>query len=495
MSDPDIEAKILRLRHAEKWPIGTIARDCGVHHSVVRRVLAEKDSASEGAVPRKRRSRIDAYLSFIVDLLRERPDLTAAVVYRMAQKRGYQGGPDHFRHVLRRLRPKRELEPFLRLSTLPGAEAQVDWGSFGKVRIGRAERALSAFVMVLSYSRRLFVRFFPGMAMPYFLLGHQLAFDHFGGTPRTILYDNLKSAVVMRGVHATVFNPELLGLASHHHFEPKACRPRRGNEKGRVERAIRYLREGFFAGLTFRTLDELNAEAQGFMDRVADARPWPEDRTLTVQEAHAKETSHLIPLPADRYPVEERVAVHVGKTPHVRFDRNDYSIPHAHVRSTVVVVAGMSRVRVLAGDEVIAEHERSFDAGRAVHNPDHVAAVLAWKRKARKGHGLDRLRRAVPETETLLTHLAERGLNVGSATKALLHLLDTHGAAELQAGIRESLAREVFHPHGVRHALERRREASGDPPRLPIELPDDPRVRDLTVRRPDLGNYRTNEEG
>lgn len=494
MYDPTVEAEIRRLFHAESWSVGTIAKQLVVHHSVVRRVLGLATTNS-GSRKRSRKSEIDDFRPMIAEILKECPTLRASVLFRMAKKRGYSGGPDHFRHLLATMRPRRVSEAFLRLSTLPGAEAQVDWGSFGKIRIGEAERALSAFVMVLSHSRKLFVHFFPSMAMPFFLLGHVLAFDHFGGVPRTLLYDNLKSAVIMRSIHATVFNPELLALASHYHFEPKACRPRRGNEKGRVERAIRYLRDAFFAGIHFRSLTDLNREAAQFLRDTADERPWQNRPSLKVHEAFREEIPSLIPLPTDPYPVEERVIVRVGKTPYVRFDRNDYSVPHQHVKSVLVVLASETRVRILDQESVVAEHARTFDAGRLVENPDHVAAVLSLKRRARKGYGLDRLRRAVPQTQSLLAELAARGQNVGSATKALLSMLDIHGADALKAGVEEALRREVFHPHGVRYAIEKRKESAGEPPCLPLSLPDDPRVRDLVVRPADLQSYRIREEG
>jgi transposase len=149
-------------------------------------------------------------------------------------------------------RPRPAAEAYLRLRTLPGEQAQVDWGHFGHLQIGRARRPLMAFVMVLSHSRMVFLRFFLDARMDSFLRGHALAFAAFGGVPRVLLYDNLKSAVLERVDHprgsAIRFNPTLLALAGHYRFEPRPVAPARGNEKGRVERAIRYIRDSFFAG-------------------------------------------------------------------------------------------------------------------------------------------------------------------------------------------------------------------------------------------------------
>ena len=183
------EQEILRLHHAEGWPVGTIARQLGVHHNTVARVLAQAGLDSGKRFGRK--SMADDYIPFILATLKKYPDLRASRLYAMAKGRGYRGGPDHFRHIVSRFRPRPSAEAYLSLKTLPGEQGQVDWGHFGKVVIGKATRPLMAFVMVLSWSRRIFLRFFLGQAMGCFLRGHVEAFSAFGGVPRVILYENV----------------------------------------------------------------------------------------------------------------------------------------------------------------------------------------------------------------------------------------------------------------------------------------------------------------
>ena len=154
----ELQAQILRYYYVEKWRAGTIARQIGVHRDVVARVLAQSGLPAHG--PMQRPMRIDPYLPFILKTLEAFPTLTAARLYAMVYERGYRGHPDHFRHLIARHRPRPSAEAYLRLRALPGDEAQVDWGHFGHLQIGRARRPLMAFVMVLSYSRRLFLRFF-----------------------------------------------------------------------------------------------------------------------------------------------------------------------------------------------------------------------------------------------------------------------------------------------------------------------------------------------
>jgi len=220
------EAEIVRLHYAERWRVGTIARQLDVHHTTVQRVLAQSGVQPQVVTPRP--SLADPYLPFIVETLGKYPKLCASRVFEMVRQRGYPGGPDHFRRVVARHRPKPPAEAFLRLRTLPGEQAQV----------------------------------------------------------------------------------------------------------GRVERAIRYVRDSFFAARSFSSVDELNAQALDWMTGLAADRPWPQDRGRKVGEVFAEERPSLLPLPDNPFPCDERVDVDVDKTPYVRFDFNDYSVPHEHVRRT-----------------------------------------------------------------------------------------------------------------------------------------------------------------
>jgi hypothetical protein len=365
----------------------------------------------------------------------------------------------------------------------------MDWAHFGRMRIGQANRQVMAFLMVLTHSRRIFLRFYPGQDINYFLRGHVQAFRDFGGVPRTILYDNLKSAVLNRIGDAIRFNPELIALASHYRFQPRPVAVARGSEKGRVERAVRYVRTAFFEGLSWDSLKDLNDKAMAFCEGPSMERPWPSNHAITVKEAYEQERSSLMPLPTTPYPAFDRVAVSVGKTPYVRFDLNDYSVPSAHVRKTLTVVATMETVRVLDGMNFVAQHRRSFDRGLTIEDPKHVEALVVQKRRARKGRGIDRLQQLAPSSAELLKKMGERRLNIGSATQSLMKLLETHGRELLEFGIREAISREVYHPHGVRHAIARRREKDSQQSLLPIHLPDDPRVQDLIVIPHDLSIY------
>ena len=487
MIDKDLEAKILRHHFVEQWGVNTIARQMGIHHTTVDRVLAQ------AGLPKAERARrpsiVDPYHPLILETLAQYPTLTAARLLAMARARGYAGGASQFRAHVAQLRPRRPAEAYLRLKTLPGEQAQVDWGHFGHLQIGRARRPLMAFVMVLSFSRQIFLRFYLDQRMDNFLRGHVAAFEAMGGVARVLLYDNLRSAVLERRGSAIRFHPTLLDLSAHYRFEPRPVAPARGNEKGRVERAIRYIRGNFFAGRSWAGLDDLNAQAAAWCDGPSAQRPCPEDPTRTVAEAFAQEQTHLIALPDNPYPTEERLVVHVGKTPYARFDGNDYSVPHTQVRRSLSVAASLTTVRLLDGATVIAQHPRSFDQGQQIEDPAHIAALVATKRAAAAHRGLDRLAHAVPASQALLRQAAARGTPLTRATRELVELLDAYGAAELEQAIAEALTHDVPHPNAVRQALERRREQREQPPPLTLTLPDNDKVRGIVVRPAALASY------
>lgn len=462
MISKEKEADILRLFHAEKWKVHTIAAQLGVHHTTVQRVLAHAGIVQPFDKPRP--SMADPYLPFVVETLTKFPKLPASRVYQMARERGYRGGSDHFRHIVSRIRPRPPAEAFLRLRTLPGEQAQVDWAHFGKITIGRAERVLWAFVLVLSWSRALFLRFYLSAAMPSFVRGHVDAFAFFHGVPRVLLYDNLKSAVLERVGAAIRFHPTLLELAAHYRFEPRPVAVARGNEKGRVERAIRYVRDSFFAARTWRDLDDLNEQAHTWATGIALERRWAEDSSRVVRDVFAEEQGRLLTLPGDAYSTVERVEVEVGKTPYVRFDLNDYSVPHTHVRRSLVVLATPRTVRVMDGLDEIAKHDRTWDRGAQVESKEHVETLEKEKATARRHRGIQRIVRAVPSAEKMLALAAERGLNLGSITSRLLVMLQAVPAAELELAIAEAVRRELPTLGAVRQALDQQRAAAGKPP-------------------------------
>jgi hypothetical protein len=359
----------------------------------------------------------------------------------------------------------------------------------GHVVVGRAKRPLMAFVMVLSYSRRIFLHFSLNAQMDNFLRGHVLAFQAWGGVPRVILSDNLKSSVLERLGDAIRFNPDYLAFAAHYRFEPRPVAVARGNEKGRVERSIRYIRDNFFAARVFTDVADLNAQAKAWTDGPAFDRPWPQGEQLTVRQAFEAESPSLMTLPLDAYPVDARVEVAAGKTPYVRFDLNDYSIPHTHVRRTLTVLANAQRVRVLDGATVLANHVRSYDKAVQVEMTAHVDDLIQRKRSARQHRGVSQLSQAIPAMADFLARAAAKNHHLASMTRVLGQMLEHYGAQAMQDAVLEALRRDVPHHNAVRLALERARQERRDSPLVVPQLSERAQRMDVTVKPHRLDAY------
>jgi len=472
--EPALIARIRQLYYAEHWKVGTIAAELGLHAETVRGALSDAPRAA----PPPRPSPVDDYQGFIEEVLRKHPRLRATRLFEMIRLRGYLGSVRQLRRRVTRLRPLHK-EAFLRLRTFPAEQAQVDWAHFGQVRVGGTERKLSCFVMTLSYSRALYLEFFFDQSLGSFLRGHVRAFAFFQGVVRTILYDNLRSAVLERHGEGVHFHPRLLELCAHYHFAPRPCAVGRGNEKGRVERAIRYIRESFFAARVFTTLADFNAQACRWRDQIAHTRPWPDEPGKTVAEAFEQERPYLIGLPQHPFETDEMVAVLSRKIIYVHFDGNEYSIPPAAVGKPLTLLASDTLLRILEGTAELVRHRRSYDRRQRIEDPAHLQALLQEKRRARGSVASQRLLACAPQSEALLEAAFARGESAAAQTQQLLELLDRYGASELRAAIEEALARKTPRASSVAYLLERRRRARKARPLPPVDL----------VRRPDLADF------
>jgi len=479
-------AKARRLFFSEHWRIGTIAAHLGRHPDAIRRALNVDAFSRKG---RHIKSLIDPYLGFIEDTLESYPSLRATRIHEMIVMRGFSGSIAQTRRAVRKLRPASSKEAYLRLQTLPGEQGQVDWANFGRVLVGRAKRMLSAFIMILSWSRAFHAIFTLDQKQDNFLFGHVEAFEFFQGVPRVLLYDNLKSAVIDRVGTAIHFNPRLLEFSGHYHFEPRPVAVGRGNEKGRVERAIRFIRDRFFAARYFRDVDDLNAQFRQWREQWAHSRPCPGDKQLTVAEALEKEREVLLPLPKHRFPCESLHSVRSGKTPYVRFDLNDYSIPYELVRKPLSLYASGDTIRILDQGEEVARHDRSFDRDQTIEDPEHISALAEVKQSARQSREMTTLFRNVPGAKQFLEQVVCREENLAAATRQLERLLEDYGADELTSAVAQALSRGTTAPSAVTQILEQARRKKRMKPPIRVELSDDPRVRDLRVTTPKLGDY------
>jgi transposase len=474
--DRETAARIRHLHFAEHWRVGTIASELGLHHETVRGAL----QSVIRPLPPPRARQVDPYVEFIRQTLEQHPQLRATRLFQMIQERGFSGTARQVRRKVAEIRPRRQ-EAFLRRRVFPGEEGQADWASFGKVTIGTAQRDLSCFVMTLSYSRALYLEFSFDQRMESFLRGHIRAFADLGGVPRVILYDNLRSAVVERLGNAVHFNPRLIELAAHYHFAPRACRPARGNEKGRVERIIRFIRDSFFAARPFTTLTDFNRQALLWRSDVAAKRPWPQDDRISVEAAFAEEVLRLMELPVHPFDADFMGTVRSAKTIYVRFDKNDYSIPHSFVGRPLTLLASDWEVRILDGSTQVARHRRSYGRHERIEDQAHVDALLLEKARALASTPSSLLISVVPEVETFLEEGFKRGESAALMTTRLRLLLDDYGAQDLRAAVQEALLKGTPRTASVAYILGQQKRQSHRQA-APVDLSRRPDLKDLYVK-------------
>lgn len=370
MISPELRARIRRLFFVEHWKVGTIAAELGVHPITVRRAIESEWLAPRSRVVRP--SALDPYKPFVHATLAQYPRLRATRLYEMLRARGYPGSLIQLRRYVRTVRPEpaQSGDP---QAKLPGEQACVDWGNFGSLTVGTARRTLTCFVMELSLSRAMYVRFSVDRYLESFLRGHVAAFEWFGGVPRELVYLHTGPAVTDRDGTVVRFHRRIHELAGHYQFHPRASAAYRDARAPGIERPLELVRHSFFPGRTFDSIADLEAQARAWTAEIANARPIPgHPDGLRVTEAFTRERPHLLPLPESPFPTEHVAPVRAGKAPYVRFDSNDYAIPPALIGQPLTLLATETRVRIVDGaGDVVAEHPRSYDARQRVDAPAH----------------------------------------------------------------------------------------------------------------------------
>ena len=483
-----MRAEMRRLVLVECWKIETVARRYGVHHSVVRRAL--RDDAGERVAPT---STLDPFKPYIVERLVDLPELTSIRLAMELRARGCELGVAQIRRYVAQIRPARLRKAYLRIETDPGEQAQVDWGSFGHMRIGTGQRPLSVFSMVMSWSRALFIDFALDQQMETFLRMHRAGLEFFGGpdgraVPKKIVYDNLKS-VVLHHVGSTVqFNPRFLAFAGHYLFEATAAPVRYPEFKGRVEASIKYIRHSFFYGRSFASLDDLRAQAAAWRDQVANERLHATTRERPSQRLLV-ERPRLRALPAHPFDTDLVIPMIVSKEFRVRLDSNTYSVPFEFVGKSVFLRADDRTVRVLCDGVEIARHVRSWDRRHHVEDPAHAQKLIDRRKAARGIKRKDRLAELCPAARIYLQAVARRRIRLDHEIDKLLRLIDLYGEADIVVAFAQAVAQKTFGARYVRALCDQARFArgQGEPPE-PV-ITGNPLADDLVVEPHPMETY------
>jgi len=481
---PAVEAEIRRLFFAEHWKVGTIAWQLDVHHDVVRRVLGLLPPP-EATGPRSQR--VDPYREFIAEQLAQYPRLRSTRLYDMIQPRGYAGSVRTLRRFVTGIRPAPQAEVFLRLQPLAGEQVQIDWAHVGTIPVPGGERPLWVFLMVLSYSRALWAELVFELTADSLCRSLVRGTAWLGGSARQWLFDNAKAVVLERHGDAARFHPDLLDLAGHYHVQPRLCAVGKGNQKGRVERAVRYLRERYFAGRRITDFATGNRELARFLEEIALPRPHPVFKDRSVREVLAEEQPRLLPLPTTPPATERVLSVGADKTASVRFDTNLYSVPPAAAARTLTLVTSDTLVRVLDGSLEVACHPRCWGRRQVIELPEHRAEILRLKRAAQELKGRDRLRALLPAIDTLYTRWIDGGRSLRHMTAQTNKLLDLYGEAIFTEAVTAIIDRGLHDPGALAQWCEQKRRALARP--VPVEITLASHVPDRDVIPHNLEDY------
>lgn len=481
-----------RLRHlhdAEHLSVAQIATALELHPATVRKWLARESYQRRQSRPRP--SKLDAHKSTVVRLLAQHP-YTAQQLWQRLKERGYSGGYSILKDYVRQVRPA-PAPAFLTLHFAPGQSAQVDWGSAGFLAVGHTRRALSFFVMVLCHSRQLYVEFTLAQTQEHFLAGHQHAFEFFHGVPAEVMVDNCKTAVLSHPVGLpAVPHPRYLDFARHYGFTIKACGPRQAHEKGRVEKAVHYVKQNFLAGLELTSLAALNAAARRWLAEVANVRVHGETQQ-TPQALFAAEQPLLQPLPVKPYAPALLQTVLASPRCRVTFDTNRYSVPPAYAGKTLALKIYPDRLVLYHQDRVIAEHGRSYDRHQDFELPDHVAELLAQRRQARQQQLLTRFLALSPRAREYYQRLAEKRANPRHHVQKIVALSEIYGADKVQRALEDAWAYQAFSCEYIANLLEQRARPLAPPGALHLTRQQD--LLDLDLPAPDLSLYESEEGG
>jgi transposase len=483
MIDYELFCKIRHLKEQEGLNAHQIAGELAMDPRTVAKWLTRERFCPRKASPRS--SKIDPFKNEIARMLQSHA-FTAAQILQRIRGQGFAGGYSIVKDYVRSIRPPKS-PAYLTLAFAPGECAQVDWGCYGSVAVGNTRRRLSFFVMVLCYSRMLYCEFTVSQSMEHFLACHKNAFDFFGCAPKKIMVDNLKSAVLRRILgRPPVFNPRYLDFANHYGFTIAACNVGRGNEKGRVENAVGYVKKNFLAGLDIPDFAAIAPAARNWLETVANVRIHGETRKKPVELFEAERLC-LLPLPINDFDIATVCPQRASSQFRITLDTNRYSVPAEYAGRALTVKTDPERICVYAGDDLIARHIRSYERYQDFEDPDHPKALLSQRKKARDQKIFMRFISLSPKADLYYRKLQERRLNPQEHVRKIVALSEIYGHEPVARAIEDAFVFEAFSCEYIANLLQQRARFHKEPSALHLTRRED--LLDITLEHPDLSIY------
>ena len=483
MIDYETFVKIKVYKDQHGLNCSQIARELNLDYRTVEKWLDQKQFQQRKS-PR-RASKLDAFKGQIQRMLETYP-YTAAQIFQRITEDNFDGGYTIVKEYVRKVRPAK-IKAFLKLSFAPGECAQVDWGSYGSVSVGETRRRLSFFVMVLCYSRMMYVEFTVSQTMEHFLGCHQNAFNFFGALPGKVMVDNLKSAVLKRIVGKDpVFNPKYLDFANHHGFTIVPCGVGKGNEKGRVENGVGYVKKNFLAGLDIPDFNALNPAAIHWLNTVANVRLHGETGKRPV-DRFDRERQAMIKLPPHAYDIATIDPVRASRQFRVAVDGNRYSVPAEYAGAALTLKLYPDRLCIYHREKLVARHVRSYDRNKDFELPDHPKALLAQRKKARDQKIFMRFLSLSDKADAYYQQLETRRMNPLHHIRQIVALSEIYGEQSVQRAMEDAFAFQAFSCEYIANLLEQRTRKIAEPGALHLTRRQD--LLEITVEKPDMKIY------
>lgn len=483
MIDFELYSKIRNYHEQKGLSANRIAEDLDLDPRTVSKWL--KESRFRQRAPVCRPSRLDPFKGSIIRMLETHP-YSAAQILQKIREEGFAGGYTILKDYVRSVRPRKS-PAFLKLSFAPGECAQVDWGSFGTIRVGESSRRLSFFVMVLCYSRMIYLEFTVSQTMEHWLACHQNAFGAFGSVPQKIMVDNLKSAVLNRIIgQAPVFNPRYLDFANHYGFKIAPCGVGKGNEKGRVENAVGYVKKNLLAGLDLPQFDAMATLSRQWLETIANVRIHGETRRRPI-DMFPEEKPSLLPLPPHPYDPGTITQMRASSQFRVNVDSNHYSVPAEYAGSSLTLKIYPDRICIYHGDKLVARHARSYDRNKDIEDPDHPKELLAQRQKARNQKIFSRFLALCPKASDYYRELQKRRMNPRHHVQKIVALSEIYGADSVTRAMEDAFFFQAFSCEYIANLCEQRTRRLPEPGALHLTRRSD--LLDLELQQPDLSIY------
>jgi len=455
-------AEIRRLHEIERLSKNAIARQLGCCHKTVRKALEMDDPPSQTARP-ARTSKLDDHKTQIDQLIAQYPTLSAVRILEEITKgdNGYRGGITIVRDYLRTIRPARG-RVYHEVLYDPGEALQVDWGECHRLKIGNTSRRVSVLVAVLCYSRLCYIEFSLTEKKEDFYRCIVNALEFFGGSPRKIIFDNLKAAVISgSGKHACL-HPEFLELCGHFCLQPIACARRDPESKGMVETNVRYVKQNALAGRDdeLTCWEDYGALADYWRDQVANVRIHETTRQRPL-DRFGQEQPLLRTLPSSRFDTDEVIAALVSSHARIRFDSNRYSVPPKLARKTVLVRANPRYVRVLYQGQEVASHPRCFERRQLIVQDEHLLEAKTLRRRQTKNAVEEEFDRLGEAAQTFHLKLLSQPVKPLVHLRRLLKLARLYGSEDVLAAIKHANEYETYdaeYVEAIVHQQRRQRE-------------------------------------